>query len=159
MADGKTKRFKAPDHWSIAQRLAHHSEEGLGGCRVWTASRNFWGYGKIGWRGKIYKAHRLAWEETNGPIPLGLFVCHHCDNPPCINPDHLFLGTNDDNTADKVSKGRQARGAEAGNVFLTERQVLAIRTDTRSHRMIADAYGVCHTSVGLIKRRRRWAHI
>ncbi len=80
-----------------------------GACWTWTGRRNAGGYGVLRIRGrssKILFAHRLAWELTNGPIPDGLFVCHHCDNPPCCNPEHLFVGTPKDNCHDMMAKGR-----------------------------------------------------
>lgn len=75
-------------------------------CWLWRATRFPKGYGQIKIKGRRRLAHRVAWELTNGPIPDGLQVCHHCDNPPCVRPDHLFLGTQSDNIQDAVSKGR-----------------------------------------------------
>jgi hypothetical protein len=76
-------------------------------CLEWQAARDRDGYGYFGVRaGKVAKAHRLAWEFAHGPIPDGLHVLHKCDNPPCIDVEHLFLGTNDDNVADMNAKGR-----------------------------------------------------
>jgi hypothetical protein len=79
----------------------------LGPCVEWQGARTDWGYGvkNIG-NNKIRRVHRLEWERHNGPIPAGMFVCHACDNPPCYNIDHLFLGTPSDNTADMHAKGR-----------------------------------------------------
>lgn len=86
----------------------------LGGCLVWSGLRNDKGYGLIQdrSRGKLLKAHRVAWELANGPIPAGLMVLHRCDHPWCVDVAHLFLGTAADNSADMVAKGRQARGAK-----------------------------------------------
>ena len=76
------------------------------GCMEWMGSRDELGYGDVGFRGKSTGAHRVAWELKHGPIPHGMCICHHCDNPPCVNPDHLFLGTHRDNAIDRFSKGR-----------------------------------------------------
>lgn len=76
------------------------------GCWLWIASRHKKGYGQFKLDGKMRKAHRVAWELTYGPIPPDKNVCHTCDNPPCVRPDHLFLGTNGDNVRDAVKKGR-----------------------------------------------------
>jgi hypothetical protein len=80
-------------------------------CWEWTANRSTAGYGHIkkgGRQGEQLGAHRVSWELHNGPIPPGLFVCHHCDNPRCVRPDHLFLGTTTDNVRDAICKGRMA---------------------------------------------------
>lgn len=102
-------------------------------CWEWTAFRAILrgGYGQFSVRGKKYATHRLSYELTHGEIPNGLFVCHHCDNPPCCNPEHLFLGTNQDNVRDMWAKGRGvnyvARGEDHSNSKLTNMQVDEIR--------------------------------
>lgn len=79
---------------------------GPDGCWIWTGARFPFGYGAIKIGGRPRGAHRTAWELVNGPIPEGLNVLHHCDNPPCVNPAHLFLGTLRDNALDMFAKGR-----------------------------------------------------
>lgn len=80
------------------------------GCLEWTGTINKSGYGLISIHGKPVRAHRFAWELVNGPIPPGLFACHKCDNPPCCNVEHLFLGTHDDNMVDMAVKNRSYNG-------------------------------------------------
>lgn len=111
------------------------------------------------WRAKERFAHRLAWEEANGPIPVGLCVCHRCDVPACINVDHLFLGTQAGNMADMVAKGRSRFGARHHSAILSDADALAIRGDIRAQRVIAKQYGISQQTVSEIKTRRVWKHL
>lgn len=98
------------------------------GCYLWTAAISG-GYGKANYRGHRDLAHRMSYFFAKGPIPQGLFVCHHCDNPPCINPDHLFLGTALDNAADMIRKGRSRpyRRAKGRTALRTDAVPLDVR--------------------------------
>lgn len=99
-----------PNLSSVADVLAHNSQFVTEcGCQIWTAATSMKGYGQFNKGGKDYLAHRASWTISHGPIPAGLWVLHRCDTPPCINPDHLFLGTAADNTADMIRKGRWVR--------------------------------------------------
>jgi hypothetical protein len=117
----------------LAEYLWRRVERVPSGCWEWRGYIRPAGYGQIGLpgTGKIIDTHRAAWIVTNGPIPDGLFVCHHCDNPPCCRPDHLFLGDAAANSADAVAKGRikasRATGERAGSSKLTDLQVAEIR--------------------------------
>src|SRR4029077_19957001 len=110
-------------------------------------------------------AHRVAWELANGVIPTGLCVLHRCDNPPCVNPSHLFLGTRADNMADMDAKGRRVtmppKGEKSGMAKLDTTKIVAIRAAYESgepQRSIARRFGVCKSTVGYGVRREIWAH-
>lgn len=125
----------------IAIRLQAKLVATENGCLEFEGSRNRKGYGQIqsGRRGGgALLAHRAAWEAVNGPIPDGLFVCHKCDNPPCCNVDHLFLGTNVDNMRDMKEKGRQPRAGmtecKRGHEYTPENTVINSTTGSRQCR-------------------------
>lgn len=124
-------------------------------CWTWIGSKRN-GYGEIWSRDRHLYAHRMSWKLHYGLIPKGVSVLHHCDNRACVNPKHLFLGTQADNMTDMVGKGRQSKGEERPTAKLTQEQVLAIRNDPRSERTLGRIYGVCHASIGRVKRRKRW---
>ena len=127
-------------------------------CWLWTAALGGKGYGHFWFEGHPRPASQVSHMLYIGPIPDGLFVLHRCDNRRCVNPEHLFLGTNKENMDDMVSKGRQAKGAALGTAKLTEAQARAIREDKRSQRAIGRDYGVSHTVVGQIKSGAIWRH-
>jgi len=116
-------------------------------------------YGGFDIEGRKVRAHRFSYELHFGPIPDGLCVCHTCDNPRCVNPDHLWLGTHQDNLADMVAKGRQARGSGNGKAKLTEADVLAIRASSLGQRKLGRIYGVTPQAISHIVHRKRWKHV
>ena len=117
------------------------------------------GYKYIKRNGIRYRLHRFSYETLVGPIPAGKYVLHKCDNPPCFNPSHLYIGDAKTNYADSANKGRNSRGERSGSSKLTERDVIAIRGDTRTQVEIAASYGIRQTTVSEIKLRNRWRHI
>lgn len=117
------------------------------------------GYGQIHQSGKTAYAHRVAYELRHGPIADGLFVLHKCDNRKCVNHEHLFLGTFDDNMADMVGKLRQAHGTRNAHARLTPETVKEIRAATGRNARIAEAFGLNHSHVSMIRSRRLWRHV
>ncbi len=130
------------------------------GCWLWTSTTDKLGYGHFRLNGPKY-AHRASWTIYRGEIPKDLNVCHKCDTPGCVNPDHLFLGTDSDNVKDAVSKGRwsDAKGEAHGNSKLTNDQIVSIREDKRKSRDIAPDYGISFQQVYRIRNRESWPHI
>jgi hypothetical protein len=147
------------------------SKVALGGsdeCWEWQAARRTAGYGafKIGGRqGKIHNAHRIAWVLTHGEIEDELFVLHRCDNRPCCNPAHLFLGTQLDNMRDMFAKGRRppAVGERSGNARLTEAAVIAARANYGGRsgevKALCVKYGVHKNTMLAALHRRTWKHV
>ncbi len=134
-----------------------------GECWEWTGGRTGTGYGVFG-RPQV-KAHRYVWSIEYGPIPHGMFVCHQCDNPPCVRPDHLFLGTPSDNMQDMVAKGR-ARGGHAqigeqnGRAKITSAIATAIRSEWKarggSQRELGMKFGISQSAVSAILSGKSW---
>jgi hypothetical protein len=132
------------------------------GCWEWTAYKDKDGYGRISFNFHPKRAHRASYEIYCGEIPEGLSVLHRCDNPGCVNPDHLFLGNTDDNMADKVAKKRQASGASHArpNAKLVDAEVIAIRAAKGFRQWeLAAIYGVGQDEISRIRTGKRWAHI
>lgn len=140
------------------------------GCWIWTACRNKLGYGSVGIMRsrKSALAHRVSYFLSTGINPGGLKVCHRCDNPPCVNPSHLFLGTDADNARDCISKGRNAshRGEQNPRAILSDRQVAELRQAYAARegttRTLALRFGIGRTQVHNIvsgAQRREWSQL
>jgi predicted XRE-type DNA-binding protein len=138
-------------------------------CWEWQGSKHRFGHGRIGagpGTRRLLYTHRLSWEIHNGPIPEGMCVLHRCDNPPCSNPDHLFLGTKADNTADMKSKGRASGGAKKPakgethyNAKLTDSQIEEIKRlynkKTCNQYKLADLFNVTQGQISMILNGKR----
>ncbi len=157
----------APPYKPIEDRFWDRVVMGRPGeCWGWSGCKNSTGlpYARLSLPGRDTgqaQAHRFSWELHNGPIPSGLMVLHSCDNPPCTNPEHLFLGTHADNMADRNAKGRQARqkGTAHGMSKLTPAIVRAIRAAPGPHKPIGLMFGIHKSHVSQIKLRTLWSHV
>ena len=164
MKYGWNKGMKRSDKVPMLMRLIEsHVVNVLTECWEWTKYKNDFGYGRMGNGSGLIYAHRASYETFVGPIPDKLYVLHRCDNPSCINPEHLFLGTYKDNNLDCQRKGRKAilRGEASGAHKLTTEQVLRIRElcNTFSDRRIARMFDVSYGLVWQIRHRRSWRHL
>lgn len=139
------------------------------GCWLWTGETDGGGYGAYviakrrlsdgGYRRERVKAHRLSWQLHRGPIPDGLEVCHRCDVPGCVNPDHLFVGTHRVNMDDRNAKGRNQVGSNRYNARVTEDDVRAIRSADATQRALAVRYGMSFQAINEICLRKTWKHV
>lgn len=151
-------------HKPFSQRFKEKTDiKSVDECWSWKGYKNPAGYGETCIDGVRMNAHIASWLYHFGEILSGLCVCHKCDNPACVNPHHLFLGTKIDNINDMVRKGRQASGINSGACKLKEEDVLQIRekyqTGQYTQRLLAKLYNVSQTTILSILKRRTWKHI
>lgn len=156
---------------SLAERFWEKVDRGgANECWLWTASLNAAGYGQLYRGGRPIVASRISWELANGPIPAGAFVLHRCDTPACVNPRHLFLGTQTDNMKDMVKKGRspggahgsEPRGTDHWRAKLTPQRVRAVRrrfNAGESAKQIADRFGVDRMTIKAVLSGKTWRHV
>ncbi len=149
---------------AIAERFWEQVERINGGCWLWTGKKIRGGYGDFVIAGRHIIAHRWSWMEANGAVPEGLLVLHRCDNPPCVNPMHLFLGTQQDNMDDQLAKGRRppAKGEQNKHARLTATQVEQIRDLVRQglrNPAVAARFGICPQYVSAIASGKSWGHL
>ena len=134
------------------------------GCWLWTAATNKCNYGLFRFGNRMIGAHRFSYLLHKGEIPQNMCVLHTCDVPQCVNPDHLFLGTHDENMKDMAKKGRastvaKTKGITHGMCKLTENQIVEIRNDSRKLREIAKDYNISTQQISRIRNNKLWKHI
>lgn len=152
----KTHAYQAEDFDRFVRRREN-------ACWLWTGPSKATGYGIFSIRGRRVRAHRWAYERTHGTIPLGMYICHHCDNRLCVNPAHLYAGTATDNARDMAARGRAHKGpsvhSEAHPLSkLTTAKARAIRDDTRAISIIAYHYKVSKSLIRGIKAGTHWKY-
>lgn len=138
-----------------------YTPEPNSGCWIWLNARDRKGYGHTYVNGKTVGAHRMSWFIHNGAIPDGMMVLHKCDNPSCVNPMHLFLGSGQDNVDDKVAKDRQAKGSDHGRSKLTELDVAWIKSVYPKIKgpALSKRFNVTKQAIYHIVKGRWWTHI
>ena len=150
-------------YWSLKPRFDSRFVVMETGCWEWTGSKSLYGYGAILLaRGHLVSAHRASWILYKGPIPDKLCVLHKCDNPPCVNPEHLFLGTRAENNRDKAEKMRSNLGERSPLAKLTNAQaveIFALRDTSLSQQEVGDRFGVSKTAIRHIWSGHRWGRI
>lgn len=147
-----------------ARFVGFTDKSGPGGCWLWTGAFKRGGYGQLMIANRMVSAHRAAWGLANGPIPPGMHVLHRCDNPPCVNPAHLFLGTNADNSKDKIAKGRQRgpKGEAHPAAKLSDGDVVEIRrrwAAGETQAVIGRDFGATQAHVSQIVTMKTWRHL
>lgn len=150
-------------HERIKQRLVNNRKITPSGCWEWTLNKDKAGYGMMTYRQDPIRCHRASYLAFKGPINDNLCVCHTCDNKLCFNPEHLFLGSNADNTADMISKKRQACGSRCGTSKLNEDQIIEMRTlystGNFTQKELGEKFGIHHHKVYEIVNKRTWRHV
>jgi len=131
------------------------------GCWLWAGADGGGGYGTFFDGKQVVKAHRAAWVFHQGSIPGGMSVLHRCDNPYCVNPDHLFLGTHAHNMLDKKVKGRSRVpfGENHKQSVLRDDDIRVMRTSTETNTALGRRFGVSNVLVSQIRRRKAWKHV
>jgi len=153
------RRRQFPKGMPLVERLTALSERQENGCLLWRGSVDSYGYGHIKFGGKLRLVHRAAFAEAKGPIPSGAHICHSCDNRACIEPSHLWAGTNQENVSDKVRKGRHLCGELSARSKLTANDVREILRASGVHKEIGARYGISGRYVGSLKRQENWRHL
>lgn len=147
---------------AIRFALYANTAGGVGACWPWTAATNEQGYGLLRVDGRLVRAHRYALALAGVDVPPDASVCHHCDSPSCVNPRHLYVGTQATNMQDARNRERTNRGARNGAAKLTDDDVRAIRSgraEGATLAMLARRFGVGKSTVSRVVRRDGWAHV
>jgi hypothetical protein len=147
----------------LAERFWRRVRPMPSGCWEFQSTKTKFGYGLFKLKQRMQPAHRVAWELENGPIPEGLWVLHHCDNPPCVRVDHLYLGTGKDNAQDREERnpGTQPRGSKVNTARLSEQDVRTIRRRAQKETLssLGREYGVQVAAIWKIVHRHTWRHV
>lgn len=148
--------YRADEEDAFAKNVGPANERG---CTEWLGALDKDGYGAFGYAGVMHRAHRASLRLSGVEVPRGMMVCHRCDNPACVNPQHLYVGTGVENMRDAAERNRLRVGSKSHLSKLTEDQVRDIRLSSRSVGDLASAYGVTHGAISMIRSRKTWKHV
>ena len=148
---GKVTRSISARFWEKVKKTSS--------CWLWIGNKNKKGYGRFWLQGRNESAQRVSWALVFGRFNRRLYILHKCDNPSCVKPTHLFLGTLADNIVDRENKNRSAKGERNGNSKLTIAKVKLIRQSADPVGVIATEFGIDRTQVYNIKKKKQWAHV
>lgn len=146
---------------SIREFILENCSENANGCWIWSGYTER-GYGRMSYQGKQVLIHRLMFALEHGVSLDSLareVICHQCDTPGCVNPAHLFRGTQVENIKDRDTKNRQARGKQVGSAKLTEENVWEIKKSSDSRRVLANRFGVSTTAIDYVRKGKTWQHL
>lgn len=154
------KHMQLERHGTIEDRFFSRFKVSDSGCWLWIAHCDKDGYGILPGNHASIRAHRFSFIHHHGPIDDGMVICHKCDNPGCVNPDHLFAGTTKDNCHDMLSKGRDMMvGSKNNKAKLSESDVVKIRDSNLSSESLAREFNVSKSTIKRIKNRTQWRHV
>jgi hypothetical protein len=144
-------------------RILNKSYFSNNGCWIFNGTKNFSGYGRISFKGKPHRIHRLIYSMINGEVSKKIEVCHKCDNTSCFNPDHLFSATHKENMIDMVNKGRLKvpclKGENVAGSKVTEKDVVFIRSSKLKNIELAKMFSVTKSNITFIKNKGSWKHV
>jgi hypothetical protein len=159
----KRNRLNDKEYHEITIKRFLHKVDNKNACWTWKGNVSKHGYGVSSYRSKSTLAHRLSWILFRGNLPKDLDVCHHCDNPKCVNPEHLFLGTAKDNVMDCFNKKRKShKGENHPRAKIKEqdvKEIFQLRKNGWTHQKLADRFKLTQSAVSNILHRRLWKHI
>ncbi len=154
------KKMQIERHGTVEQRFFNRFDKSENGCWIWNSHCDKNGYGILPANGPSIRAHRFSFEYHVEPIKEGNVICHTCDNPSCVNPDHLFQGTTKDNCDDMISKGRDKMiGSRNNKSKLTESDIPKIRSSKEHNSSIALRFGVSESTIKRVKNKTIWRHV